>query len=157
MCPVGFNTCIHSVIADDRSSAGLTVWLAFILDVCFSVLGGGLFVGTLLSSLFLTFWEELCGLVQICRRKEGTWDSGSLPLHCQHYRVWGMPVLASCSCLVLSDAQSGLLQSFLSPPVFQGLTGFQSWTQSLKPGTGLSRSCFLNQLISLACIGKSLS
>lgn len=55
MCPVGFNTCIHSVIGDDRSSAGLTVSLAFLLDACFSVLGGGLFVETLLSSLFLTF------------------------------------------------------------------------------------------------------
>lgn len=55
MCPVGFNTCIHSVIGDDRSSAGLTVGLAFILDACFRVLGGGLFVEALLSSLFFAF------------------------------------------------------------------------------------------------------
>lgn len=55
MCPVGFNTCIHSVIGDDRSSAGLTVCLAFVLDACFRGLGGGSFVEALLSSLFLTF------------------------------------------------------------------------------------------------------
>lgn len=52
----------------------------FILDDCCSRSPGrGWFVGLLLLSLSLAFQEKLRGLVQICRREEGTGDSSPLP------------------------------------------------------------------------------
>lgn len=59
------------------------------MTVALGVLGGGGFEGEglLLLSLSLAFREKLRGLVQICRREEGTGDSSPLPFPSQQCSV----------------------------------------------------------------------
>lgn len=123
--PLGFNTCIylicHSVMGDGRSSAGLTVWLLLYL-MTISEYCDGIVCGNTAFIFAFGILRKLVWSVQIYRREEGNWVC-LFPVSTAVHEAWSCLPDAFCiwtACTAFCHLH------------FQRVTGFQSWTQSLK-------------------------
>lgn len=146
-----FNTCIYYLPQYNwrwQELSRLDIMTAFIPDDCFRTLGGGWYCFHLClwhSKKSCTVWSNTWE----GRRDLGLWSSASsqsAPQCVRHASAYLMLLYLGCC--------------FPSPPVFQRVAGrlpvLNSVTQ-VKLVQAFNVVAFLNQLIPLACIGKSLS